>query len=472
MGAQAAEAPGRLDRVRVSMNGVSGGAAPSSRRPGRRFLVLALITAVLAVSTGDRATLSVAAPGISRDLGIGPVEMGWLFSAFSWSYFLAQVPAGYLVDRIGARITIFVAVLGWSIATLLTTGVGYFAAPILAIYALRILLGVLESPVTPACARVIAAWFPPDERGVAGAIFNSAQYLSLAVFTPLMGFLFHYFGWEHIFSVMGAIGIALALVWIGQYNSPRRDRRLTPGELDDITARGALTQLGDIAPRAGASPEPGAGTTVLRILSNRMLVGIFFAQYCIASLSTFFISWFPSYLVEARHFSMLQAGFVAALPAICGCIGGVSAGFFSDALLRRTGSLTIARKVPITIGLCLSATIILCNYTDANMVVVVIMCAAFFGKGFGALGWTVIADTAPAAAIGVTGALFNAAGSIGGIITPIAIGMIVARTGSYDGALLYVGFHVLAAVAAYWLIVGRIERYVLDAPAASERTAR
>jgi len=78
----------------------------------------------------------------------------------------------------------------------------------------------------------------------------------------------------------------------------------------------------------------------------------------------------------------------------------------------------------------------------------------FSAKVFGALGWTVIADTAPKEAIGVTGALFNAAGSLGGIITPIAIGAIITRTGSYDGALLYVGLHVLAAVAAYWLLAG------------------
>lgn len=439
--------------------------SPRGRR--RRFLILAMITAVLAVSTGDRATLSVAAPGLSKDLGIDPVEMGWLFSAFSWSYFLAQVPAGYIVDRVGARLAILVAIAGWSIATFLTAGVGYLATPVLAIYVLRVLLGFLESPVTPGCARVMAAWFPSDERGVAGAIFNSAQYLSLAVFTPLMGFLFHYAGWPHIFTVMGAIGLALAAFWAMEYQAPRRDRRLSTEELDEITARGALTELVE-GPGQKREPSPPVGPTIRSILTNRMLVGIFLAQYCVASLSTFFISWFPSYLVEARHFSMLEAGFVAALPAICGCIGGISAGFFSDWLLRRTGSLAIARKAPITIGLGLSSTIILCNYTSANAIVIAIMCAAFFGKGFGALGWTVIADTAPKEAIGMTGALFNAAGSVGGILTPIAIGLIVSRTGSYDGALLYVGGHVLAAIAAYWLLVGRIERYVLvDRSAAS-----
>lgn len=426
----------------------------------RRFLVLALITIVLALSTGDRATLAVAAPGLSKAFGIGPLQMGWLFSAFSWTYFLSQVPAGYLVDRIGARTAILIAVASWSLATVLMSGVAYVAAPVVGIYVLRLLLGVLEAPVTPACARIIAAWFPPDERGVAGAIFNSAQYLSLVVFTPLMGFLFHFYGWEAIFAVMGALGIGFAVLWAFQYQSPSRDKRLSPSELANITQRGALTQLGE-AQVTGESTSSG-NVRMLSLLSNRMLMGIFLAQYCVASLSTFFISWFPSYLVEARHLSVLEAGFVAALPAVFGCLGGVSAGFFSDWLLRTSGSLTRARKLPITIGLGLSATIILCNYTDANTIVVVIMCIAFFGKGFGALGWTVIADTAPKEAIGVTGALFNAAGSVGGIITPIAIGAIVSRTGSYDGALVYVGVHVLIAVAAYWLLVGKIERYVFE----------
>jgi ACS family glucarate transporter-like MFS transporter len=424
----------------------------------QRFIVLALITVILAVSTGDRATLSVAGPGIAKDLGISAVNMGWLFSAFSWSYFIAQVPSGYIVDRTGAKMAMLISLAGWSIAITLVSGVSYVAFPVVALYALRFILGLLEGPVTPASARIIAAWFPSAERGVAGAIFNSAQYLSLAIFTPLMGALFHYLGWEHIFTVMGGLGLILAIVWTAFYYAPSRHPRVTPEEIAYIKAGGALTDVGS---ETSNSQEAQLSTRTIakQILTNRMLVGIFIAQYCIATLSTFFISWFPSYLVQERHFSMLQAGFVASLPAIFGCIGGVSTGFFSDWLLRRSGSLSLARKVPITIGLCLSACIILCNYTEVNAIVVAIMCAAFFGKGFGALGWTVVADTAPKEAIGLTGGLFNAAGSVGGVITPVAIGYIIDGTGSFHGALLYVGLHVIGAVISYWVIVGPIERF-------------
>jgi ACS family glucarate transporter-like MFS transporter len=214
-----------------------------------RFVVLALITLVLALSTGDRATLSVAAPGVAKDFGITPIDMGWLFSAFSWSYCLAQIPAGYLVDRIGPRIAIFTALACWSLATFLMSGVGYVAFPVMAIFVLRVVLGLLEAPVAPACGRIIAAWFPADERGLAGAIFNSAQYLSLAVFTPLMAALAHYAGWRHIFTVMGALGIVLAAVWFLAYFAPDKHPRLSREELEDMVARGALA--------AAPAPKPG-----------------------------------------------------------------------------------------------------------------------------------------------------------------------------------------------------------------------
>jgi ACS family glucarate transporter-like MFS transporter len=444
--------------------------AGAPRAGYQRFIVLALITLILAVSTGDRATLSIAGPGISKDLGISAVNMGWLFSAFSWSYFIAQVPSGYIVDRTGAKFAMLVSLAGWSVAITLVSGVGYVAFPVIALYALRFILGLLEGPVTPASARIIAAWFPSDERGVAGAIFNSAQYLSLAVFTPLMGALFHYFGWEHIFTMMGGLGLLLAILWWAAYYAPSQHPRVTKEEIAYIKAGGALTDVG--GEREKQEKQLSARFVAKQIVTNRMLLGIFLAQYCIATLSTFFISWFPTYLVQERHFSMLQAGFVASLPAIFGCIGGVSTGFFSDWLLRRTGSLSLARKIPITIGLSLSATIILCNYTEVNTIVVAIMCAAFFGKGFGALGWTVVADTAPKEAIGLTGGLFNAAGSIGGVITPVAIGYILEGTGSFHGALLYVGLHVIGAVISYWVIVGPIKRFEITGTAPYTRPSQ
>jgi ACS family glucarate transporter-like MFS transporter len=126
-----------------------------------------------------------------------------------------------------------------------------------------------------------------------------------------------------------------------------------------------------------------------------------------------------------------------------------------------TGSLTLARKIPIVGGMLLSMSIIGCNYVDTDALVVGFMALAFFGKGIGALGWAVVSDTSPKEAGGVSGGLFNTCGNLSSITTPIIIGYIVAATGSFNGALVFVGLNALLAAAAYLIIVGKIERVQL-----------
>jgi ACS family glucarate transporter-like MFS transporter len=425
----------------------------------QRYFILALITIVLAFSTGDRATLSVAGSGMSKELGLSSVQMGWLFSSFAWAYVLAQIPAGWLVDKLGAKRTVAGGLVLWSLCTMFMGAAHLFVSVFVALLVLRFLLGTFEAPVGPASARVIAAWFPSAERGMAGALFNSAQYLSLALFTPLMGWLDHMYGWAHVFTVMGGLGLVLAVVWWRSYEVPAKHPKLGAEEMEMMRAGGALVSLQPLAPvDVQAVKDPNA-PGMRDLFKSRMLSGIFLAQYCITAITWFFVSWFPTYLVKERGMTILTAGFVASIPAIAGCLGGVLTGFVSDWLLKRTGSLTIARKLPITVGLLLTAAMIGCNYVQTDGMVIALMSLAFFGKGFGSLGWTVVADTAPRQMIGLTGGVFNAIGNMAGITTPVVIGYILGATGSFQGALVFVGLHGLVAVASYWLIVGRIERF-------------
>jgi MFS family permease len=130
----------------------------------------------------------------------------------------------------------------------------------------------------------------------------------------------------------------------------------------------------------------------------------------------------------------------------------------SDLLLRHGRSLTVARKIPIYVGMLMASSIMACNYVHADWLVVAIMALAFFGKGFGALGWAVIADTSPVNAAGLNASVFNTFSSLSGITTPIAIGFIVHTMHSFNGALVFVGVHALLAVASYALMVGTIRR--------------
>ncbi len=159
--------------------------------------------------------------------------------------------------------------------------------------------------------------------------------------------------------------------------------------------------------------------------------------------------------------SILNAGFVAALPAICGFVGGVLGGIVSDFLLRHGRSLTMARKTPIVIGMLLSTSMIACNYVQSSTLVVAIMALAFFGKGLGALGWAVVSDTSPKEIAGLSGALFNTFGNTAAITTPIVIGYLVKGTGSFSAALVFVAANALVAVFCYLFVVGTIRRVEL-----------
>ena len=203
-----------------------------------------------------------------------------------------------------------------------------------------------------------------------------------------------------------------------------------------------------------------------RLIRTRALWSTSFGHFAVNYGFYFLLAWLPLYLVQQRGMSILNAGLVASVPAICGFVGGVLGGVMSDFILRKGWSLTLARKTPIVLGMLLSTSMVICNYVDAQWLVVVIMALAFFGKGIGALGWAVISDTCPKEIAGLSGGLFNMFGNISSITTPIIIGYIIQNTGSFNGALVFVGANALVAVFSYLVIVGEIKRVNLTkAPA-------
>lgn len=437
-------------------------ARDDAKRTRVRYFMLFMLFALTVVNYADRSTLSITGTEVARDLALDAVAMGFVFSAFGWTYAVGQIPGGWLLDRFGSKLVYGLSLVGWSALTFLQGFSGWFglALAVYVMFALRFLLGLVESPAFPANGRIVAAWFPAAERGVATAVFNSAQYFATVLFAPIMGWITHAFGWQYVFFAMGVLGFALAVVWFRVVYSPRRHPRIGAAELEHIERGGALADMDDAAATVGAASGPRwADLRVL--LTNRMLLGIYLGQYCITALTYFFITWFPIYLVKGRGLSILQVGFVATIPAICGFAGGILGGVVSDAMIRRGRSVTVARKTPFVIGMLLATTVIACNYTASPVLVVAIMALAFFGKGLAAIGWAVIADASPRPIIGLTGGVFNAIGNIAGIVTPIVIGYILAATGSFDGAIVFVALHPLLAVFSYLVVVGEIRRVEL-----------
>jgi MFS transporter, ACS family, glucarate transporter len=437
--------------------------APTAKMTRARWLIVAILFFITIINYADRATISIAGPAIAKELKMNAVSMGYIFSAFGWAYVAGQLPGGWLLDRFGSKKVYAFSIFFWSLFTLMQGAVGFFAGAtaIIVLFGLRFLVGAAEAPSFPANSRIVAAWFPAAERGTASAIFNSAQYAATVIFAPLMGWLVHSFGWHYVFTVMGVLGMLFVFVWLKFIHDPKEHPYINTAELEYIEKGGALVNM-DQGKKDGGKQEGPNLHYIKQLLKNRMMVGIYIAQYCINALTYFFITWFPIYLVQARGMTILKAGFVASVPALAGFTGGVLGGIISDFLLKKGYSLSVARKVPIVLGMLLSMSMIICNYVDTQWIVVAIMAAAFFGKGIGALGWAVNSDTAPKQIAGLSGGLLNTCGNISSITTPIAIGYIVHGTGSFNGALVYVGIHAFLAMASYLFIVGEIKRVELE----------
>ena len=438
--------------------------AVDARRSRVRLLIVTLLFLVTTVNYADRATLSIAGTALAKDLSLDPVAMGYIFACLRLVLRggpgSRRMAARLATGRNGSMPSAFL--ISVVLHALLQGMVGFFtgATAVTVLFLLRLLVGLAEAPSFPANARIVAAWFPGNERGTASAFFNSGQYFATVIFAPLMGWIAHDFGWPYVFYAMGALGILVGIIWIKTMYGPKDHPGINEAEFDYIRDGGALVDL-DATENASVTDNGPKWNYIGQLLSNRMMLGVYIGQFCINTLTYFFLTWFPVYLVKERGLSILQAGFVATLPALCGFIGGVLGGVISDAILRKTNSLTLARKIPIVGGMLLSMSIIACNYVEGQALVIGFMALAFFGKGIGALGWAVVSDTSPKEAGGVSGGLFNTFGNLSSITTPIIIGYILAATGSFNGALVFVGANALVAAFAYLVIVGKIERVKL-----------
>jgi len=424
-------------------------ASAAPRRTNVRWVpILALVAVGTAINYLDRTVLGIAAPSLSKDLDLTPTEMGLVFSAFSWSYALLQIPGGIFLDRFGTRVTYFIAVVAWSLCTALMGVVRSLNGLILT----RIGVGIFEAPCFPANSRILATWFPQHERARANSIYSFGQYVGLGFLSVPLFWITQRFGWRGLFFIVGGLGVAFGFVWWALFRNPAESATANQAEIDYIEAGGGGEYTG--------APVTFKWRYIGRLLRCRQVAGASLGQFGGNSTQVFFVTWFPTYLVTARGMTFIQAGFMTSLPYIGASIGVLAGGWLSDAILERTGSANLARKLPIVGGMLLASTIVAAAYvpTGSNSLVMLIMSIAFFGQGMTNLGWTVVSDIAPKKLIGLTSGIFNFSANLAGIVTPLVIGIAFDMTGSFVGPLVYIGVVALVGAFSYWVILGDIHR--------------
>ncbi|MDF3077499.1 MAG: D-galactonate transporter family protein [Sphingobacteriaceae bacterium] len=403
----------------------------------------------------DRSNISVAAKAIRDDLKFSSVELGLIFSAFGWMYAALQIPGGVLVDRFGPRIVYAVSLISWSVATLLQG----FARGFAVLFTLRLATGAFEAPAFPTNNRVVTSWFPDHERASAIGTYTSGQFIGLAFLTPVLATIQYYAGWQGLFIVTGLIGIVWGIVWHRFYRDPAKHPKVNQAELDLIEQGGGLTDSG----QAGAANVQSQfkWRNLKEVFSHRKLWGIYLGQFAVNSTLWFFLTWFPTYLVEYRGLNFLKSGFLASVPFLAAFAGVLSSGFISDYLIRKGFSVGVSRKAPIITGLILSISIIGANYVESTSLIIFFMALAFFGNGFASITWVFVSTLAPKNLVGLTGGVFNFIGGLASIVVPIVIG-VLAQKGNFEPALLFIGLLGLLGAMSYIFLVGKVERIKID----------
>ncbi len=413
--------------------------------------MLLLILMATTVNYVDRSNLSIVAAPLSRELKLNPVQMGHLLSAFAWSYALATLAGGFLVDRLGTRLVYGLAQLLWSAATFALAFTGGFAS----LFGLRLLVGLTESPAFPANNRVVALWFPQRERGRATGTYIMGQYIGTALLTPLLAWMAMRFGWRSVFLSTGAVGLLGALVWLLFYRDPLACKWMNQAELEKITSGGALVH--------GAEREKVDWSQMRQLCRERQIWAICLGKFAIMSSLYFLLTWFPTYLQDQRHMTTLHAGYATTLPYLAATMGVFIGGLWSDWLLRRGMAMSPARKVPIVSGFLCATAIVLANFTSSNSLALAILTVAFFAQGVSSNSWAIVAEVAPRKFIAFTGGICNFAGNLAGIVTPTLIGHIVQATGSFAWVLVFVAGASVVGAFSYTVLIGPIHRIELDA---------
>ncbi len=434
------------------MTNLSPQTMPAAPRPSRtRFVVLALLFVSVVINYLDRTNLSIAAPLLAKDLGIDSVRMGLVFSAFGWSYVFCQLPGGWLVDRMHPRKLYAVLIGLWSVATVLLG----FSTGLATLVALRLAIGAMEAPSFPMNNRVVSTWFPECERATAIGFYTSGQFVGLAFLTPVLMYLQIHFGWRSMFISVGLAGMVWAAVWYLVYRGPLTYRGTNPAEIDLIRRGGGLL---DLSEQSAPGAKPGFNRSDLgHVLSHSKLWGLYIGQYALTSILWFFLTWFPTYLVQYRGISWQRAGWLASLPFLGAFCGILCSGVLSDLLVRRGFSLGVARKTPIITGLLLSTSIIGANYVHTPQWIITFMGVAFFGNGLASISWSLVSAVAPKRLIGLTGGVFNFIGNLSSITVPVIVGALV-RGGDFSPALRYISAMAMVGALSYILVLGRIER--------------
>jgi ACS family hexuronate transporter-like MFS transporter len=374
----------------------------------------------------DRQTLSVAAPVLAEQFHMSDIAYSRVTTAFLLAYTIMNGVSGPLIDRLGTRLGYGLCVAWWSAAAMLHA----LARGAFSLGVFRFLLGIGEAGNWPGAVKIVAEWFPENERALASGIFNSGSAVGAILAPPVVAYLLLNIGWQAAFLFVGLTGLVWLIFWGRMYYTP--------------------------AEPAGAPLEKPV--PVGKLLRSRFVWAFTISKIFLDPVWYFYIFWFPKYLKTARHFDLAGIGQVAWIPFAVAGVGNLLGGWFSAVLLRRGLSVTVARKTAVTFFTVLMMSAIPAVLAPAAWISIAFVSVAMLGYT-GALAnmLTIPSDVYEKNAVASVYGLASMGSGFGGMMFTLITGLVVENY-SYTPAFIGFGFVPLICSAILWAFAGPLRR--------------
>ncbi len=395
----------------------------------RRWVILALLFLITVINFIDRQTLSVLAPVIRASFHLSNTQYGRIVSAFQFGMMSGEIPMGAIMDRLGARIGLALAVFWWSSAT----GAQFLARTGVQFGLMRFWMGTGECGNFSGGVKTVTRLFSRTERTLALGIFNSGSMVGATVAPPLIVFLLHHYGFRAAFVVPALCGILWLPLWWWAY-------RQEPGP--------------------GSGPEVSHAPESLRsMLSDSSSWAVMMCRFFIGPVIQFYWYWIPSYLYSVRHMSLLQIGGLAWIPFFMGDAGGVVGGWAAGVLLRRGVPVPTTRKILMYGSSLLCITSFCVPYATGKAMALAMIGIAVAADNFlSANMYGAITDLFPDHKVGRATGLTGVAGGLSGLLFPLLTGMLVDHV-SYTPVFLMVAFMPLLGTIILFVLARRYRTF-------------
>lgn len=403
-------------------------------RNNRRFAIYIMLFLFLCIYSLDRVTMGVAGSTVAKELHIGPVALGYLFSSYLWLYAVLLLPVGAMTDRVGTQRMSALAAGFWS----LSQALGGAATSLAFLLCTRLGLGVFESAANPCAHRALREWTPRRERGLATAIWYSGTTAGPALGSPMVGWLITEYGWRSSFIVTGIIGFIWVVAWVPFYRSPDKARWLGEPEREMILRERDVSE---------AAQGDSVGYRGL-LFDNATMWGLALTQGCINYTAYFFLAWLPSFLQASYGLTVLQASGYTAVPFALSTVLALGLSYVCDRTLSPSALREGKRRYAVALGALMSGLIVLVPYAGSiNLATVVLTISLTFNTFAQSMNFALTNDRLRSTGdVGRAYAFFTLGGISFGIAGPIVTGYLVSLTGDFKVALVLCGGLSLAAV--------------------------